>query len=476
VARVKQVAFFGLFALLSVSTIVQVEGCRVGSHSTIGAKLRSDERRAAALRYPAGQQPLTAIPLWKENTYYSQGNVVINQGNPYVVWNYPGGISSSGSGPSGTGPGPISDGTVTWYYDDQPVASATSQLAPVITDLKTPPAGLSQFYSVTAQSSDFWFSGGIPSPLPSYPSVVDILPFSDGTMSFETDAPHFAIKSYGDHPYQIVVDGRNVFAGGRKGVYGGYINIDFSNAARKKRDVTLLISGNVTFEGVYVDPASTVTATTQVNTRVCVFGDSITSGGNGFPLVSEDFWPRRVGQMLGWSDVWNLAEGGTGYINKSPTPGNTNFLGHVGDATNNACELVLFFGGLNDGYYPDSQLHTAALKTFQEVRAGLPNAPIIVFGVYASSTGPSATVIADENAIHSAVTQFNDPLTWFVPVSTDPAGPWVYGTGFVVNPTGDGNADSCTSPDGTHPTEACIIGIIAPHIARAVSQVIQQIP
>jgi hypothetical protein len=46
-----------------------------------------------------------------------------------------------------------------------------------------------------------------------------------------------------------------------------------------------------------------------------------------------------------------------------------------------------------------------------------------------------------------------DPLTAFVPVSTDPGGAWVSGTGYVGNAHGDGNSDWLTSSDGTHPTD-----------------------
>jgi hypothetical protein len=73
------------------------------------------------------------------------------------------------------------------------------------------------------------------------------------------------------------------------------------------------------------------------------------------------------------------------------------------------------------------------------------------------------------------VTQLNDPITYFVPIVTDPNGSWITGTGNVSNPVGNGNADLYISSDGVHPTSAGI-AYLAGRITTAVKSIIQQIP
>ncbi len=446
--------------------------------TTLGDTLRGAERAAAASN-PITQPALITPSPWIANTYYSQGQVVLNGGNQYIVYNNPGGKSGPGVGPSGMGAGPLTDGGVTWYYHGKPLGTTTSSFAPVVSNMTAAPIALSHFYSTTTDASDFAITGGKVVPI-SGGGAVEVATNNSGSMSFVTDAPQLTIEAVGQHSIQIIVDGRNVIVGGNPELVvngNAYLTLDFTTAGgRKSRTITWLNWGGLRLSGVAVDPASTVSAPVPTfKIRACVFGDSIASGGNGFPIIAEDFWAQRVGEMLGWSDVWNLAEGGTGYVNPGPG-GSSTFVKLASEATSNACNLVLFWGGLNDSNDADPQIQSAALTTFKTIRAGLPNAPIVVFGLYPASSGPSATVIGVENAIHSAVTQFDDPQTYFVPVSTDPAGPWVYGTGTVANPAGNGNADICVSNDGVHPTESCITDILAPHIASALRTVIQKIP
>jgi hypothetical protein len=48
---------------------------------------------------------------------------------------------------------------------------------------------------------------------------------------------------------------------------------------------------------------------------------------------------------------------------------------------------------------------------------------------------------AGENAEAAAVTALNDPNTFFCPWTTDPAGAWETGTGYVTSQNGTGNQD-----------------------------------
>jgi len=233
---------------------------------------------------------------------------------------------------------------------------------------------------------------------------------------------------------------------------------------------------NSLFWGVLVDPASQVTAPdTTDHLRVIAIGDSITNGGNGFPDLTAIDWPSLAAKTLGWNDVWNSAIGGTGYIAQGTGNAFPNFGQRLQDVCSNSPDLVIVFGGINDGNSSSAQIQAAALAYFQAVRACLPATPLIVLGAWPGATGPSAGRIAIENAIQAAVNQSNDPATYFVPIATDPNGSWITGTGNVSVPAGDGNADLYISPDSVHPTNAGI-AYLATHIAAAMSKVIQQIP
>lgn len=108
---------------------------------------------------------------------------------------------------------------------------------------------------------------------------------------------------------------------------------------------------------------------------------------------------------------------------------------------------------INDRMTASAAIQANALAGLRSARAQYPDTPILVFGCMAGSTGPSTgplSATASEQAVQAAVAQAADPLTVFVPVSTDVAGPWVSGTGKIGTTTGIGNADRVVTNDGIH--------------------------
>jgi hypothetical protein len=115
--------------------------------------------------------------------------------------------------------------------------------------------------------------------------------------------------------------------------------------------------------------------------------------------------------------------------------------------------VLLIVGSGNDDSFAASTLQADALATFQAYRAALPTVLVIVLGVDAGSTGPSAGRLATEAAVKAAFTAWADPNSYFIPVSNDPAGSWFSGTGYVGATTGTGNRDRY-GQDGAHPNDA----------------------
>jgi lysophospholipase L1-like esterase len=487
--------FCWLGILAAIVAVVPVQAAPAKTNGaiapeTIGQKLRRLQHEAAK------SNPLLAFPLinpeaWKPATTYQQGEIVAAGKNLYLC-HLPGTSAEAGKGPEGAGAVPISDGAVTWYYYG-PAPHVTSTAAPALSTSLAIPAGLTNTYTIPAHAASFAFSGGAPHL--KYPNQYCFAAITDSpsggqcssthsnnwaSITFLTDAPKVAIGQYTSLPSRIIVDGRYLTLSGLRAsvaVNPSYYVLDFSAVGgRKTRQITLESEFNSMFWGVRVDPESKVWAPDAAgHVRVIAIGDSITGGGDGFPDLPGEDWPSLVAKMLGWNDVWNSAIGGTGFI-ATARDAFPNFGQRIQDVCQNNPDLVIVFGGINDGVIASpAQIQAAARAYFQAIRACLPSTPMIVLGAWPASTGPAPARIDVETALHTAVTQFHDRLTYFVPIATDPTGSWIAGTGNVGSPNGTGNADKYIDPKRTHPTDAGI-RYLAERIAAAVGEVIKQIP
>jgi lysophospholipase L1-like esterase len=430
--------------------------------------------------------PLLPVAAWAPSSSYKAGAVVSSGDSLYLCATAG---TSATSAPASTGPGPIADNTVTWYY--YRTIATPSGSAPAFTQSFTPDPTLTKRVFVPDNTSSFYFAGGNPTAIatPGWPGISEyIFPavtISAGrqanhsaSVTFYTNAAKFAVEDGSGTMFRMLVDGQYVTQSGLPDSGNrGYKELDFTNSGGSRtRKITFMSGGGWAFNAVRVGASDSVwaPASTADNIRLAVVGDSITAGGGTFPLLLDENWPNIVGMNLGWNDVWNQAVGGTGYI--STVNGTAyNFGQRITDLVSSSPDLVIVFGGLNDSIYMPTQITSAALSYFQALRAGLPNTPIIVLGVYPAATGPSSPILNTEKAIHDAVTTFNDPLTYFVPIATDPAGSWLTGTGKVTAPNGTGNSDLYTSGDGTHPTESGL-AYLGQRITQAVRAVLQQIP
>lgn len=460
---------------------------------------------ASATVNPTNQPPLIAPPAWATSTNYSPGNVATNGGNLYLNMAGNGGSgggspctsASTGSGPSGTGAASITDGTCDWYYYGVATTTTSSVLAPVITSSGSTPSGLTLAYNVFTNSSDFGIRGGWPvayntnwAQVAAYTVPNGSGNLTGGTLSgtypyvtFYTDAPKFSLNYGSLYSFQVIVDGQYVFQGSTALGYVtsgccNYMTLDFTNSGgRRTRKVTMTAIEGAYFANVNVDPNSKVWAPAEPAITAYVFGDSTCVGSSAGPIDTGDSWPVAMGFKLGWPNVVNGCEGGTGYL--ASVAGTYPFSGHLTDAVTAGANVVLFWGGANDvGTYTPAQIQAAALADFQNVRAELPGALIFVFGIYPGATGPSATVTAGEAAIQAAAEAMPDygSGTFFIPVATDPTGAWLSGTGTTTAPTTSGNSSVCVSGNlggGVHPTDPCIVNYIAPRVATALANIIR---
>jgi len=268
-------------------------------------------------------------------------------------------------------------------------------------------------------------------------------------VAFWTDAPLVDIGVYGGagaYYYRIIVDGKYVSKTGVAPAGGGrqYIRVDFSSVVKPRLIQLEGYTANM-FYSVGISPLYKIWKPAQAK-KMIVVGDSFVEGtqatypGDGLAFVAADY--------LGIENCFMSGAGGTGYTNNGGA-GKYTLIQRKNDWILQSPDLLVFAAGINDA--DDAALQPAVLALLQETRLALYNVPIIVLGVWGVG-GPTAAIISKENKIAAAVTQFADSKTVFIPISTDPLGAWVTGTGKVGATTGVGNSDVVTSTDGTHPS------------------------
>lgn len=348
--------------------------------------------------------------------------------------------------------------------------------APVVTaSTSNPDATLTKFYSPSAgQLSSFRFSGCVPTvgvgPYSSFylaPTITQ--PSGSGgntpnlatkntlTWAFEfmTDAPKMNIRVLTTPTAQIEVDDQPIATNAVTVGGGGgdvYVNLDFTNAGgsktRKIRVEQMLASGIM---GVQVGPTYSVWApNSETNIRVVSIGDSI-AGGTGLDSTAPGgSWEKVAAKLLGWVEARQIAIGGTGFTNAGSGGNTFGAALRIADAVSANPDLVIISASQNDDAASAAAITAAALAAFQAYRTALPSAPIVVQGVDASSSGPSAARLANDTAVKAAFDAWADSNSFWLPNASDPSGSWQTGTGLTSATTGTGNRDRFGA-DAAHP-------------------------
>lgn len=183
---------------------------------------------------------------------------------------------------------------------------------------------------------------------------------------------------------------------------------------------------------------------------VGVIGDSFTrgtqDGGEGDQnwtvLVTQKL--RDQGLLL---DVTAAADSGSGYV--EPSKKETVFADQVPVVAKSHVKLVVLFGSLTDASIPAERLAPAVTSTLDAVKAGAPNAKLLVIGPPWPDANPPERVLRDRDTVkaqaEAAGAVFVDPIAegWL----TDPA---------------------LIGPDGIHPNNVghqALANRIAPLIA-----------
>lgn len=161
----------------------------------------------------------------------------------------------------------------------------------------------------------------------------------------------------------------------------------------------------------------------------------------------------ELAARMGWR-MWNLAVGGSGFLNPSAAGGGPHQYGSdavfAALAKAPAMDFLLLNGSANDMAYTTAQVITAMQAFFTRWRTVRPDTPIIWQGIEPvqpfETTYTIPTMIARENALAEAA--LADPNV--IGVIRPSLESWFDGTGSTSAPNGTGNSDFNIGPDGTH--------------------------
>jgi lysophospholipase L1-like esterase len=231
------------------------------------------------------------------------------------------------------------------------------------------------------------------------------------------------------------------------------VTLDFTDVGgRALRRIVIEGQQGLGFDQVFVGATESLSQTDGTDLlRGLWLTDSYGSTVGGG--LANDSFANVMGAALGIRDRRVSALGSTGWL--SSVGGTRYTIGQriAVDAVPQAPDVGFICAGINDPSATGIQAEVTA--RVREWRAALPSVPLFVFGAWPATTGPSATIMAVENAVSAGVTAAADPVTFFIPIATDPIGSWFSGTGREGATTGSGNTDVYfPNSDPSHPNTA----------------------
>ncbi len=224
-----------------------------------------------------------------------------------------------------------------------------------------------------------------------------------------------------------------------------YVKVTFASSAT--RTITIEMSPSLYFYEVHIGAAETLVAPQAIaGAKVVFLGDSY-ADGTGADATWTAF-PFLASRFLGWGNVLAMGAGGAGYLQSTGAPFFFPKLRDrvIQDCINLAPNIVVIAAGINDQSFTAAQVGTEAALLYAQIRAGLPNATLIVVSPWYPRTPVQYIidlhVVLLEKALAVGAT--------YIDVTTDP---WLFGTGWAGNYKLDGNSDRYITSDSTHPNQ-----------------------
>ena len=223
----------------------------------------------------------------------------------------------------------------------------------------------------------------------------------------------------------------------------------------EQRTVDVRFAGPFFFTGVHAPTADEARIAAGSPTfTLGVVSDSYYESCNDVACMSRSAGPM-LSTLTGFR-VWNMAEGGTGYLNNAGgrgAPGyQTSPFGSARrlDAIKDApVDALLVHGSYNDKATWTPDQHRAALEQFlDDVAQARPGLPVVIAGIEgASFSRYNLTHYSRLTSNFAGMVGLHDNVMGFIDGFTDP---WLTGTGSTAAPKGDGNQDQYIGRDTYH--------------------------
>ncbi|MEU0787577.1 SGNH/GDSL hydrolase family protein [Streptomyces sp. NPDC006173] len=275
------------------------------------------------------------------------------------------------------------------------------------------------------------------------------------SVEFGTDAQIFQVRmKYISTAtmYRLSVDGRKVTdlmqsSAGTTAGSGHLITIDLGSAAPRR---IRLDFATFPFGGVYLPATATMWQVPAQGGRLMVFGDSLSDGSAQNTGAGAGTWFARAARLLGATDAWEQARGGTGYV----TVGSYATLADrlATDVIAWAPDRLIVWAGYNDNGSNQATLKTAVDSLYASIKAGLPNTQVYVLGCWSPTATPATSVSNTDATLRTAAATAGFP---FISTLT---GSCYDATGTLVATQGawitSANAAAYIGADSVHPTDA----------------------
>jgi len=254
---------------------------------------------------------------------------------------------------------------------------------------------------------------------------------------------------------------------------------DWREAGGKKlRNYRIYVEGEYEFRGGTLKETDSFLPNSNRNNRIkaALITDSLSY--RGYETDSEpdgstgSTFAHWLSIITGF-DIINLGSSGTGWLNDAGVPRPTvnerqDFL------TRYQPDMVIVAIGINDSSFSIGNLETEIDNFITYMATTLPNADLVFVGPWGQASNPAAILVSLNNSMRTKVQaaggSFISPLgiTWESWASAPYPARWITGTGDIITPTGDGNADFYMVSDNVHPT-ALGVKSIALNIAKGIA-------
>lgn len=353
----------------------------------------------------------------------------------------------------------------TLYTGSAPTISTAQTTTPVGGYIKYAPAGVT--LAGTDVTGPFTYLGaggfqiGASAPDTSYALPTSKYPntYASGqsvwSVEFGTDAQIFQVRmKYISTAtmYRLSIDGRKVTdlmqsSGGTTAGSGHLITFDLGSAAprRIRLDFTTF-----PFGGVYLPPTATMWQVPAQGGRLMVLGDSLSDGSTQNTGFGAGTWFARAARLMGVTDAWEQARGGTGYI----TPGSYATLADrlAADVIAWAPDRLVVWAGYNDNGGNQTTLGTAAASLYAAIKSGLPACQVFVIGCWSPTATPATSVSNTDATLRTAAAGAGFPcISPLTGSCYDATGTLVATHGPWIN---SGNIAAYIGGDSVHPTDA----------------------